>query len=205
MSACPAPALSLRPTSWGRKKVLYGRYYRFGHKYAYCNGDPIGKSDPSGLSPLSGANARIDAGMSYYGRFDPDFKDPSNCEGDTLQGIGLNPSGRYRDDAKDILANYKIRVDIPSLQIGDIVQFGGHWGTVVDIKSRQPIVFGLDGNYGVWAGTLSQYGNAQMNVESIYRVPGSGTSNSQVAEYHRLESVMPGGKLFDGRADTGKR
>ena len=44
--------------------------------YAYCGGDPIGCSDPSGLSPLSGANARIDAGMRYYGGFDPDFKDP---------------------------------------------------------------------------------------------------------------------------------
>jgi hypothetical protein len=198
MSACPAPALSLRPTSWGRKKVLYGRYYRFGHKYAYCNGDPIDHSDPSGLDMTGGFDAalsRVNAGLIYFGGLG---EKGLNCAGGALGGLGLNPKGgaNYRggDVALAALKKNGYSVVQGAPRIGDTVVFGAHFATVVDIVNGRAIIYGQDGTYGKYAGTLAQYDKAGAAgaLQGFYRGPGSST-NSQIQEYKNLKAAHPNG------------
>ena len=168
--------------------------------YSYCSADPTNFIDPDGLDTVAAATARSFAGMVYHGGYGNKGK---NCLGDTLQGQGLNASGQYRGDPPSVFTtNGFSKYEVPkgggqpagyTPKVGDVVQFDGHWATIVDMKNGAPIVFGQDGNLGQWSGTLGQTSTGGSGpVLGYYRNSALDPSkNSQVIKYQQLKGLPP--------------
>ena len=80
----------------GFRKSLYGRFAPWADKYAYCGGDPINASDPSGLLPPAwavwlGVGLASEAYTYWSGTYDTLNSDSYNRDPET----GLDEGGVY--------------------------------------------------------------------------------------------------------------
>ena len=87
----------------GFEKSLYGRSAAWADKYAYCSGDPINASDPSGLQPpqvwarllLFGGSLANEAYQHLSGNYDR-ADDPKNNRVTLPNGVTLWEGGTYQ-------------------------------------------------------------------------------------------------------------
>ena len=151
---------------------------------------PINNTDPDGLLPEAFAKKifdlgthRAEKGMNYWGGMGE--TDRGNCVCDTMNGQGVDAENvRYdRGKALELMDKWE-KPDAP--KIGDVVVFGEHFGTVVDFtKDKKAVVYGRDGDYGKWSGTLDQWLDvANYHFMNYYRNPESSAGdNRRVQEY----------------------
>ena len=174
--------------------------------YEYSNQSPVNYVDATGLEPKSQefinkvmrrGNVYVGASAIYWGGMGVTG---FNCGGDTfcaqtgerpryippdLAIAGLSKLGSLRFD----LVDPRFRP-----QIGDVADLSDHCATVVDFVGGHPILYGRDGDYGVYSGPPNVY---RSGVVAYYRVRensvGRALQNRQVIDYRRYERLLPGG------------
>ncbi len=169
--------------------------------YAYCAQDPINLVDPSGLrSPdriLDAVKSRAqEHHLNYWGGAGEDARVLGNCVGDTVDGQTGKPPGSehhmsFPDGEKFLRDNGYIKC---KPRLGAIATFKGHWGTVVDYDiSGEPIIYGRDGDYGIWSGKESDWEGIAGKPEYYYDPKQNPASNAQIQEYRDYQSRAPNG------------
>ncbi len=169
--------------------------------YAYCGQDPINHTDPSGLRPRESIMEAITQRaqtfhLSYWGGAGQDAQIVGNCVGDTVDGQTGTPPGFEHylsfEKGSQFLRDRGYKNCDPKL--GAIAKFKGHWGTVVDFDlNGEPIIYGRDGDYGIWSGSESDWEGLYGKPEYYYDPKLDPASNRQIEEYRDYQSRAPNG------------
>jgi RHS repeat-associated protein len=181
--------------SQGLQRFISRDKVRGSNRYAYANNNPLTYIDPTGLQTTiehyyAIARQRVGTqdhpGLDYWGGAGVTG---SGCFQDTMGGqLGVPENSIQFGQLPD---SYN-QVSTP--KIGDIAKFDAHWGTVVDFTpDGRPIIYGRDGNYGVYSGTPQDWSSAYA-LQGYYRDPNADpAANTQVREYRANQAQNPNG------------